>query len=174
MKKKCVLFGLVFLLLAAAVFLGGCGDDPQKIKPAERAPGGGVNIIENGGAAEALPDVVLPGADKDAENRERLNAILPKVEVVEGYIRNAGTEWTAAFDKGEVLDALKASGASVATVGSIEVAQRNEFDCATTISVGGKIISAFDFKEALGLKSTLITDIRKEEGEYIFTGRGEN
>jgi len=114
---------------------------------------------------------------------DEIDCIVIKVNDAEGYVYlstkpiNAEIGWgvlTSAFDNGEILDALHKIDVNVAGLGNIEVSQAGSDDCATTISIGGRYLSAFEFKEALGLKSTMITEIKRGAGEYIFIGFGEN
>ena len=180
--KKTLIFTAVFFILAA-LFLTCCGAPKQKIKPDLPAktenninvetPKSASNADTDRQDATAKPDTGKT-VETDNEIAKRDITPVPEVRIREGYLRKKDERWAAVYGNGEGLDALNKIGVSVATISNIEVAQTNGRDCATTISVGGRLLSAYDFKEALGLKSTMITEINKGEGEFMFVGYGEN
>lgn len=176
--KKTFYLAIVFFI-CGALFLPACAkNNGQKIRPgADYGKRIENNTVierpETGGSAQEGKVGPDPSFEKQEKTGKEIIAE-PKIIITESYILNPDKEWTAVYGKGEVLDALNAMDMRVATVGTIEVTQRNGNDCATTISVGGRIMSAYDFKEALGLRSTMITEIKREGAEYIFTGKGEN
>jgi len=160
MKK--LSFTAAGFIIFAAVFLTACQTKTDKIKPDDYS---GARKIITKNAAEKKP----------AEKTEIIKLPeIPKPDIQDGAIKNRDKKWTAVFDNGEILDALNKLDVSVATVGRIEIRQLSDDGCAATLSVGGRYLSAFEFKEALGLKSTMITEIKRGIGEYTFSGFGEN
>lgn len=132
---------------------------PETRLPGAQAPGSNLSGGENGGEGNSAP-----------------YAEEPNLTVREGYITGLDREWRAAYDRGAILDALNRIDAHVATLSHFGIAQRNSRDCATTMDVGGTFVGAYEFKEALGLDSTLITAVTHdpESGEFVFTGKGKN
>ena len=170
----------VFFIIGIICF-SACGADKEKIKPDMPKDNRNAIVAENENYKENNIDRpkqnITETGDKPGEKKitdTPPEGGEPRVDITEGALRNRDKKWTAAFDNGEILDALYKLDVRVATVGAIEVGQTNNQECATTISIGGRYLSAFDFKEALGLKSTKITEIRRDNNEYIFTGFGEN
>ena len=189
MKKRFFAAVVFFIAVICVVCLSACGGNKAKIKPDAPKDNRNVIVAENKGESrkeskERKEDKARQNANETVEkppagmNAEKQGNERPpensRVEIAEGALKNKDKKWTAVFDNGEILDALCRLDVRVATVGQIEVSQRNDAECATTISVGGRYLSAFDFKEALGLRSTMIIDISRAGGEYTFTGFGEN
>lgn len=179
--KKTLIFTAVFFIFTAFLFTG-CGSPKQKIKPEAPAEGNTIKLEapKNGAPIKETEENAHIGeidAGETGEDEQTVDpdtSSVPKVQINENYLRNKDERWAAVYGNGEVLDALGKLGLRVATINGIAVAQTNDRDCATTISIGGRLLSAYDFKEALGLKSTMITEIKRGEGEYTFIGYGEN
>ncbi|NLG26177.1 MAG: SpoIID/LytB domain-containing protein, partial [Clostridiales bacterium] len=83
--------------------------------------------------------------------------------------------WTATFTAAEVAQAAKQSGADVGTLSSISLGKKGESGRAVQLLINGKEVSAPEFRVAIGskeLKSTLISDVKLENGKVTFTGKG--
>lgn len=83
--------------------------------------------------------------------------------------------WTAEFTTEEVEKAAKDAGVGTGKVETVEIGQKGESGRAITFFINGKSVSAPAFRIQIGadqLKSTLIEEIRVEEGKVIFAGRG--
>lgn len=85
-------------------------------------------------------------------------------------------EWTANFSKEAVVNAAKEAGLKeIEVFEMIEMGERGESGRLLTILINGKAVSAPELRIALGstaMRSTLITDIREDNGMIIMRGRG--
>lgn len=84
-------------------------------------------------------------------------------------------EWSASFDEEAVIAAAKTAGATVASVDSAKVGESGDSGRAVTLIIGGQQVNAPDFRIAIGsteMRSTLLTDIRVENGKLTLSGKG--
>lgn len=83
--------------------------------------------------------------------------------------------WNATFSKSEILNALKKMNISVSNVASFEIGEKGKSGRATTFVIGGKTVSAPDFRLSIGstkMKSTFVTHIKKTSTGFYFEGKG--
>lgn len=84
-------------------------------------------------------------------------------------------EWAFSFPAAEFLAACRSLGVYPETADDIRISQKGESGRAITISVAGKEINAANLRIALGstkMRSTLLTELRTENGQVIMSGRG--
>lgn len=84
-------------------------------------------------------------------------------------------EWSASFDEEAVIAAAKTAGATIASVDSAKVGESGDSGRAVTLIIGGQQVNAPDFRIAIGsteMRSTLLTDIRVENGKLTLSGKG--
>lgn len=83
--------------------------------------------------------------------------------------------WEAEFTTADFLAACRATGAQVDSASSVEVGQKGESGRAVTLMVDGTAVNAARLRIALGstvMRSTLLTDLRAEDGIIRMSGRG--
>ena len=83
--------------------------------------------------------------------------------------------WTAEFSLDEVAKACADAGADVGEVTDIRLGEKGVSGRAKELIVSGKAVSAPEFRINIGadaLKSTLIDEVRLEDGMAVFSGRG--
>lgn len=88
---------------------------------------------------------------------------------------DSAREWEATFTAEDFLAACRAAGAGVDSVSSVEVAQKGGSGRAVTLLVDGTAVNAARLRIALGstvMRSTLLTDLRVEDGIVRMSGRG--
>lgn len=84
-------------------------------------------------------------------------------------------EWSASFDQMTVLAAAKEAGSTIEKMDSAKVGESSSSGRAVTLIIGGQKVNAPDFRIAIGsteMRSTLLTDIRVEDGKLIMSGKG--
>ena len=85
-------------------------------------------------------------------------------------------EWKAEFTGREMIEALRKMGVQdIKEISSVEVGKKGESGRAVTLRINGESVSAPELRLALDstkLRSTLFTDIDKEEGKVVFHGKG--
>lgn len=84
-------------------------------------------------------------------------------------------EWTVTFSAKEVGDAAADTGVKTGAVTSIEIGEKGESGRAKDLIINGKTVSASSLRIALDskkLKSTLLTEVKLENGKVTFSGKG--
>ena len=87
----------------------------------------------------------------------------------------SAAHWTAEFTAAEVGRACAACGVETGDCREIEIGEKGESGRAKNLIINGKSVSAPSFRIQIGpekLRSTLIEEVRVENGKVIFTGRG--
>ena len=87
----------------------------------------------------------------------------------------SAAHWTAEFTAAEVGRACAACGVETGDCREIEIGEKGESGRAKNLIINGKSVSAPSFRIQIGpekLRSTLIEEVRAENGKVIFTGRG--
>ncbi len=87
----------------------------------------------------------------------------------------SAAHWTAEFTAEEVGRACAACGVETGDCREIEIGEKGESGRAKNLIINGKSVSAPSFRIQIGpekLRSTLIEEVRVENGKVIFTGRG--
>jgi len=83
--------------------------------------------------------------------------------------------WTATFTADEVLKAVKASGVPIDKLTSINIGVKGESGRAKTLLINGREVSAPALRinlDSAKLKSTLLSDVKLENGKVTFSGKG--
>lgn len=83
--------------------------------------------------------------------------------------------WSAEFTAADFLAACRKTGADTDGCNVIEVSQKGKSGRAVTLSVDGTAVNAARLRIALGstrMRSTLLTDLRVEDGIVRMSGRG--
>lgn len=126
-------------------------------------------FFAHAGGVTELPSVALDYNDSDPEY----------LSVVESPDSDKAPEdvkrWKASFTLEQVQKACNDAGLNVEKVESVEAGDKGESGRLKTLLVNGKSVSAPSFRIAIGankLKSTLIDDIKVENGEAVFSGSG--
>ncbi len=84
--------------------------------------------------------------------------------------------WNTTFTKDEVIAACAKLGVDISTVESAKIVRKGPSGRAETLSINGKQVSAPSFRLAIGdrkMKSTLIDELRVDEGSIFLKGRGD-
>lgn len=84
-------------------------------------------------------------------------------------------EWSASFPAGEFLAACRSLGVYPESADDIFISRKGDSGRAVTLSVAGEEVNAANLRIALGstkMRSTLLTDLRTEDGEVIMAGLG--
>ncbi|HHW89717.1 MAG TPA: hypothetical protein GX745_02295 [Clostridiales bacterium] len=81
-------------------------------------------------------------------------------------------KWTATIPKGQILNALEKMKIKVASISPIIVDTKDNQGCCAIISIGGKLINAYEFCQKLNLPSSYITDIEIDSENIVFEGQG--
>ena len=84
-------------------------------------------------------------------------------------------EWSASFPSGDFLAACRSLGVYPESADDIFISRKGDSGRAVTLSVAGEEVNAANLRIALGstkMRSTLLTDLRTEDGEVIMAGLG--
>lgn len=145
--------------------------------------GGNVNItpdmsnIEQNKGNRTFP-YIGPNPNLNKPMEEQFDDTMPRLIEPEPYIVrqsklwDSDIKWTANVTNGEILDVLRTMGIKVATIKPIYIDTVDAIGCAAVLSVGGKMVNAYQFCDRLGMPSSYITDIKIEQDNVIFTGMG--
>lgn len=88
---------------------------------------------------------------------------------------DSAREWQAEFTAADFLAACRATGAQVDGASTVEIAQKGKSGRAVTLLVNGTAVNAARLRISLGstvMRSTLLTDLRAEDGLIRMSGRG--
>ncbi|HEY8443354.1 MAG TPA: hypothetical protein VIL24_00965 [Clostridia bacterium] len=183
---------LVIILIFASLYLFGCG----KLNPAkENAPNGTEKNIQN--ESDSPKDLIgeldklLPqdniGQNEPQESDQLSGDETPNTQ--EDYqkptepillepldnprqLYNKEKEWQIEVSKENILQALESMKIQVWSLSPIEIDTKDEQGCCSIISIGGKLVNAYELCQRLKLPSTYITEI-KPSGDYVtFRGQG--
>lgn len=101
------------------------------------------------------------------------------IQVVKSPDTDAGPpdkkEWSATFSKDEVDQAVREMGMEAGTIDDVSIEERGPSGRATKLKIGDAVVSASDFRIALGstdMRSTLLTSFRVEGNDVIMAGKG--
>jgi hypothetical protein len=74
--------------------------------------------------------------------------------------------------KGDLLDALSKMGIKVASISPIIIDSTDKQGCCSVLSIGGRLINAYELCEKLKMPSSYITSIEIGKSNIVFEGRG--
>lgn len=83
--------------------------------------------------------------------------------------------WQTTLSKSDVLNALRKMNISVSNVANFEIGEKGKSGRAVTFQIGGKTVSAPEFRIAVGstkFKSTFITKISSNKNGFFIEGKG--
>ena len=83
--------------------------------------------------------------------------------------------WEASFSEAEVLAAWRSIGPGPESLERLKISKKGDSGRAVTLEAGGVEVSAAELRLALGstvMRSTLLTELRYEDGKVIMAGRG--
>ena len=84
-------------------------------------------------------------------------------------------EWSATFPAAEFLSACRSIGVYPESADDVFISRKGNSGRAVTLTVAGEEVNAANLRIALGstkMRSTLLTDLRAEDGEVIMAGLG--
>lgn len=126
-------------------------------------------FFAHAGGKTELPSVALDYKDEDPSYLAVVDS--PDSDKAPENVQN----WTANFTLKEVQSACADVGLKIDDVKTVEIGERGESGRAKTLLINGETVSAPSLRIAIGanrLKSTLIDDIRVEDGKVSFHGSG--
>lgn len=98
--------------------------------------------------------------------------ILPPQEQGERKLWDSDIKWTMTISKGELLDTLGKMQIRVAYIKPILIDTVDAQGCASILSIGGRLINAYEICERLKLPSSYIKNIEITSDNIIFEGMG--
>lgn len=122
----------------------------------------------SGGMTE-LPSVALEYKGGDPEY------LKPTASEESDKAPESAAKWTATFTVDQVRKACADAGVKVDAVETVKLGEKGESGRAKELLVNGEKVSAPSFRIQIGankLKSTLIDEVRVEDGKVTFAGRG--
>ncbi|NLC17478.1 MAG: hypothetical protein GX756_06350 [Clostridiales bacterium] len=183
--KKSKVFLITILILCCLSLFFACSDTKQRPAPPKNIP----EIIENTPFVQddnltqennlAQEDTDQSQLTEEENPHTKEDYQKPTEPIVLAPFNNPRPKlyhidkrWTATVPKGQILDALEKMKIKVASISPIIVDTKDEQGCCAIISIGGRLIDAYEFCQRLNLPSSYITDIKIDNDNIIFEGQG--
>lgn len=131
------------------------------------APNSTADEVDDG---QSLYEDEMPNAKEEYQVPTEPIILLPKEEGRKLW--HEETKWMMTVSKGELLEALAKMNIKVATITPIMIDTTDELGCCAIISIGGKLVNAYELCEHLKMPSSYITGIEIDKDAIIFEGRG--
>lgn len=97
---------------------------------------------------------------------------LEPMESLRPKLYNIDKKWKVIVSKEKLLQTLSKMKVQVLAINPIIVDTKDEQGCCSIISIGGKLVNAYELCVRLNLPSSYLTDIEIDEYNIIFEGQG--
>jgi hypothetical protein len=171
MKNAKIFLVIILILFNAFNFLG-CN---QTVK----------NQTEKSNISEA-PDIIIE-EEKPQESDQLYEDEIP--QTIEDYqeptrpiifepletplpeLHNADKTWQVEVSKEQILSALEKMRIQISSINPILIDTKDKQGCCLIISIGGRLVNAYEFCERLNLPSSYITQIEIKDDYAVFRGQ---
>ncbi|HEY8419140.1 MAG TPA: hypothetical protein VIL03_01745 [Clostridia bacterium] len=171
MKNAKISLVIILILFSAVSFLG-CGqtikNQPEKSIISEESD---ILHEETPPESDQLSEDETPNTIEDYQEPTQ-PIVLEPLEAQHPKLYNIDKTWQVEVSKEQVLLVLEKMRIQISAITPIIIDTKDEQGCCAIISIGGKLINAYEFCDRLNLPSSYITEIEIKDDYIIFRGQG--
>ena len=132
------------------------------------APNGSADQEDNG--QSLLESEIIPDSKEEYQSPTEPIILQPNNE--NRKLWNEEIKWIMTVSKGDLLDALSKMRKKVASINPILIDTTDEQGCTSILSIGGRLVNAYELCQHLRMPSSYITSIEIDKSVIVFEGRG--
>lgn len=141
-------------------------EDTKIQQPA--APNGSADLDDDG--QSLFEGEIIPDSKEEYQSPTESIVVQPSNE--DKKLWHEEIKWIMTISKGDLLEALSKMKIKVASINPILIDTTDKQGCTSILSIGGRLVNAYELCGHLKMPSSYITSIEIDKSAIIFEGRG--